>query len=203
MRLRLLLVLPLLLALGLPVPGARAESYSYVDEEGRLHFTDSLHAVPPAQREAAQAQAQENAADDASLESYLKKERTTATRVLTAEIDAIRRGQGLHTLSHAEKRELSAMIRRWMPLLIAADVILALVLLVLTVHSLATRKPRWALINLLLLGLPAPLYASRHFAQRQRRLKLTVTVVSVSPTLILTAFCLDFVPALLRLLGSP
>jgi len=189
-----------LLSLGLWIPSraVQAETFSYVDGSGNLHMTDSLQTVPPEYRATTDVRPEPGDAD--SLQASLDQRRKASSRMILASIRQIRKSNGMGALSHRQKREFNAFMRTWLPLNLAACVILTLVWILAVIHGFNHDHRRWAMINLGL-AVTVPVYAWLYMGQKQPALKLLFVAGSTLPVLILVKTTYDLTLMMMGLLA--
>ena len=177
-------LLLLLLLLAIPDLG-RAEAYSYVDENGRLYFTDSIHGVPARFRAEAKPVAEEVDEEEAGVSDVIGAHRRSMTKWLLGTIAGVRQAQGTRGLTHRQKRDFSALVRTWTPIGLSGLVALGVVTLVVVVHGFMNGLHFWAVANLIFLGIPAGAYSFRHVGERNAAVKFTASILAIAPLLAL------------------
>jgi hypothetical protein len=180
---------------------ASAEAYSYVDKDGQPHFVDSPHLVPEEYRDKTTDlnAAAEN--ESGEFAATLKSQRLAATKILVENINNMRRSQGRRGLSHQQKRELGGVLRKSIPILLICHAVLLIVWLVVLIHGFAQGHPGWAIANLVLFGLPAPIYCVLHIGNEKKPVKVVVSAAAIITVLVLAKTSYDLTSLTMRLSG--
>jgi hypothetical protein len=167
---------------------ASADTYKYVDDRGRVHFTDSVHAIPVRYRDQVPMDATgEAAAGGGNL--FGAQDQADAiglemTDVLVRVLDEIRKRQKMLPLGHAQKNQLAQFADKRLMGLLISSVILALFAIGGGIHGFLTAHPRWAIANLVLI-IPVPIYVLLHVANDKGLLKLVAFAGVLVPSIIL------------------
>lgn len=179
------------LVLGLALPSlpeiASAETYKYVDERGKVHFTDGLHTVPQRYRHTV-----ERRDIDAPVFGGLglfgawnraQSAGNDMASMLRSTIDQIRHEKNLPPMNEKQKRDLAQFADSQLMKLMLSSVLLTLFALAAGIHGFLNAHPGWAIANLLLV-LPVPIYAFVHMAKDKPFLKLLLLVATIAPAVI-------------------
>ncbi len=193
MGLNLLRVLTLLAVLAGSSP-SWAEMITYTDDDGQLHFTDSVHSVPARYRD--RVELKEDAAPAGTHEVV---ENQTSTRLgmvrdivyaaLESTLNQALNRNKLAPLTAAEKRSLKGLIAEHTLPLVAAPLLAVLAILICTLHALIGQRFLWAAVTAiggLLLGvLPLFPYTVLHLGNERTPLKLAALALLIAPFLLL------------------
>lgn len=203
-----LLLLAIMLCL-LPDTGS-AEVYSYKDEKGNIHFSDSVHAVPKRYRdqlqidESAEALLQEDTEPSQTEPSWnISELLMPSTDRWVEEVDNGLRPRLGRTMTPGDKRKMKAFYRDWSGSLFYTSVVSWVVLFVLLIHAFATHHPIWGVLNLLL---PFPtnfLYTLINFANEKIALKFLFLAVQAAIVFYVVQLIRDFLPVFTEITSNP
>ncbi len=177
------------LSLWSPPQPASAEMYSYVDDKGKVHFTDALHSIPKRYRSRVQKEGLDESAqvDGAGLLGVASQSEAVSnqmTGLLIQGLNRIRKEKNLHPLIPTQRRELQQFTNDRLIGLLVSSVVLTLFAIGLGIHGFLTGRPGWAMANLVLI-LPVPFYVALHLANNQGLLKLIAFAATLVPTVVM------------------
>ncbi len=196
MKHRTLIYWVLVLGLALPsLPGiASAETYKYVDEKGKVHFTDGLHSVPQRYRRGVERR-DIGAPVNGGLGLFGAWNRAESASnnmgsMLRAGINQIRREKNMPPMNARQRLELAEFSDAPLMRLLISSALLTLAALAAGIHGFLQAHPGWAIANLLLL-VPVPIYVLLHLANDKVLLKLFLLVATAAPTLVMLKISWD------------
>ncbi len=183
---------------------ALADTYKYVDDRGRVHFTDSVHAIPARYRDQVPMDATGEAAETGGGNLFGARDQADAiglgmTDVLVRALDEIRKRQKMLPLGHAQKNQLAQFADKRLMGLLISSVVLALFAIGGGIHGFLTAHPRWAIANLVLI-VPVPLYVLLHVANDKGLFKLAAFAAVLIPSIIVARASWDLYFLLEKLL---
>ncbi len=167
-----------------PHPAA-ADMYSYVDDQGKVHFTDSLHSIPKRYR--SRVQEKGDSGKEASLLGVTIQTEEAGDRMtgmLIQGINTLRKSKDLRPLASSQRRELAQFTDDQLVPLLISSVVLSVFAILLGIHGFLTGRPGWAIANMVLL-LPVPFYVALHLADNKGLLKLLAFAAVLAPTIVM------------------
>ncbi|MCH6562148.1 MAG: DUF4124 domain-containing protein [Myxococcales bacterium] len=185
-----------------PSHPAAAETYSYVDEQGKMHFTDAYHSIPKRYRNRVQAQGGAEPGDVAGilgLPGQTAKVGNRMTGMLIQGINKARKSKDLRPLVSAQRREVAQFTDERLVVLLISSAVLALFAILLGIHGFLTGRPIWAIANLALL-IPTPVYVALHLANNKGFVKLLAFAAVLAPTVVMLKTSLELHSLMQKLL---
>ncbi len=185
-----------------PSHQAAAETYSYVDERGKMHFTDAYHSIPRRYRNRVQAQGGADPGDVAGilgLPVQTDKVGNRMTGMIIQGINKVRREKHLRPLVSTQRREVAQFTDERLVVLLISAGVLTLFAILLGIHGFLTGRPVWAIANLALL-IPAPLYVALHLADNKGFIKLLAFAIVLAPTVVMLKTSLELHSLMQKLL---
>ena len=185
-----------------PSHPAAAETYSYVDDRGKMHFTDAYHSIPKRYRSRVQAEGTNDPTDVAGVLGFpvqTAKVGNQMTGMIIKGINKVRDGKDLRPLGPMGRREVSRFTDERLVVLLISSGVLILFAILLGIHGFLTGRPGWAIANLALL-LPAPLYVALHVADNKGFVKLLALAAVLAPTVVMLKTSLELHSLMQKLL---
>lgn len=185
-----------------PSHPAAAETYSYVDDRGKMHFTDAYHSIPKRYRSRVQAEGTNDPTDVAGVLGFpgqTAKVGNQMTGMIIKGINKVRDGKDLRPLGPMGRREVSRFTDERLMVLLISSGVLILFAILLGIHGFLTGRPGWAIANLALL-LPAPLYVALHVADNKGFVKLLALAAVLAPTVVMLKTSLELHSLMQKLL---
>ncbi len=176
-----------------PSHQAAAETYSYVDERGKMHFTDAYHSIPKRYRNRVQAQGGADPRDVAGilgLPVQTEKVGNRMTGMIIQGINKVRKSKDLRPLVSTQRREVAQFTDERLVVLLISAAVLSLFAILLGIHGFLTGRPVWAIANLALL-IPTPLYVALHLADNKGFIKLLAFAIVLAPTVVMLKTSLE------------
>ena len=186
------------LVLGLALPSlpeiASAETYKYVDEAGKVHFTDALHSVPERYRHAVETRdTGPPVTGGLGLFGAWNRAETAGDNMaslLGVAINQIRREKNLPPMNGQQRRELADFTDAPLMQLMLSSALLTLFALAAGIHGFLKAHPGWAIANLVLI-VPVPIYVLLHLANDKALLKFILLAATTAPAVVMLKISWD------------
>ena len=167
-------------ALWLPLNTSQAEVYSYRDEKGNVHYSDSATAIPPRYRNRIKV-------DGSTItETYEVAEGTNPLlafylQMIRMGLNQGRQAHGRPAITSSQMRRLEEAMSSGFTTLILVNIVSFFVAIALVIHAFINGRWGWGIANFLFGALSGFFYTLMHVAEGRAWAQLIIIVILMAP----------------------